>query len=807
MRIIDLLTEAVSSVVYHYTNLDAAARILTTGEFALSSTLGSIEEKFAPKGYPYFLSTTRTRRGGYHSNAIGDGAAMFNLDGNYYNQRYKGGPIDYWGDRHNDYGRAAEAEDRIFSKEPTMSAGGITSVHIFVKPLPVAAVPGSSVDIRARESISSFAARARTALLAAKKAGIPAYLYEDRLGWVNQDPKARIAITGSRDTLRGQIPMYNPSHPPRQYMAKWLELIYKDSTKALSTQNFGDLHSLVYNDPYWLKEMVTSLSADLSNARKPSAGADREVAVKIISYMNRHGLHTVTDFIMALRKKWTIIKNKEQEAKYDAEQADYAKFQAKEKAAQPELAEGMANDMSTTDMISYLRQHHDANLHQDYLDHINTFSKFVLKDIPVSSIKSKLAGLDKAKVEQYKQMDMSTAPPIVMGDGYILDGYHRVNAVKAQGIPTIKGYVGVKRQPELAEQSLNEKVNQSVMQPGFKDTQSILGGKFKLLANSDGTRLTVNLYLPEADFWEDPVAYAKFDIKGFFFLKNLQSYKTWVEPEYRRMGLATAIYQYVLGLGNTIKPADVRTDMGKAMWKGFNKKGSLAESADPTNRDIADAAEWINTTPANLQIEHTQEPIEKYLTQIKEMYGTFDEFPQDKQKTNKIIKLIKAGAPVYPIYVEKGDSDLFVMEGRHRMVAFWLLGMKTIPVAYVSVKASELAESTDPILDFIHSLGNHDFFGGNCGVLAMALNEKFDMDEFLFVENDYEPERLYHVAATKNGKIYDGSGIITRAQLLEYGIEEDSRSRPKIIAVPAGEEFYRYIDRGTDPTLEVEDLL
>ena len=436
MRLFDLLTEAVSSVVYHYTNLDAASKILTTGQFALSSTLGSIEEKYAPKGYPYFLSTTRTRRGGYHSNAIGDGAAMFNLDGNYYNQRYKGGPIDYWGDRHNDYGRTAEAEDRIFSKEPTMPAGGITSVHIFVKPM----------DAKERERWGQAnAARARTALLAAKKAGIPAYLYEDRLGWVNQDPKARIAITGSRETLRGQIPMYNPSHPPRQWMAKWLELMYKDSTKALSTQNFGDLHSLIYNDPYWLKEMVTSLASDLSNARKPSAGADREVAVKIISYMNRHGLHTVTDFIMALRKKWTIIKNKEQEAKYDAEQADYAKFQAKEKAAQPELAEGLANDMSAEDMISYLRQHHDTNLHQDYLDHINTFNKFVLKDIPVSSIKSKLAGLDKAKVEQYKQMDMSTAPPIVMGDGYILDGYHRVNAAAQRGDTTILAYVGVVR--------------------------------------------------------------------------------------------------------------------------------------------------------------------------------------------------------------------------------------------------------------------------------------------------------------------------------------------------------------------------
>ena len=454
MRIIDLLTEAVSSVVYHYTNLDAAARILTTGEFALSSTLGSIEEKFAPKGYPYFLSTTRTRRGGYHSNAIGDGAAMFNLDGNYYNQRYRGGPIDYWGDRHNDYGRAAEAEDRIFSKEPTMSAGGITSVHIFVKPLPVAAVPGSSVDIRARESISSFAARARTALLAAKKAGIPAYLYEDRLGWVNQDPKARIAITGSRDTLRGQIPMYNPSHPPRQYMAKWLELMYKDSTKALSTQNFGDLHSLVYNDPYWLKEMVTSLASDLSSARKPSAGADREVAVKIISYMNRHGLHTVTDFIMALRKKWTIIKNKEQEAKYDAEQADYAKFQAKEKAAQPELAESTnPKSASPNQIFDYIESIHTGpGLHDTNDDELSTeewvhqFDSFELQPVDLSTLALKAGSNKQAKIDQYAQSQEEFPPIVIDGSSdWIIDGYHRANAAAQRGDTTIMAYVGVGR--------------------------------------------------------------------------------------------------------------------------------------------------------------------------------------------------------------------------------------------------------------------------------------------------------------------------------------------------------------------------
>ena len=105
--------------------------------------------------------------------------------------------------------------------------------------------------------------------------------------------------------------------------------------------------------------------------------------------------------------------------------------------------EGFSNDMSTEDMIAYLRQHHDTNLHQDYLNHVNTFNKFVLKDIPVNSIKTDLPGLDREKVEQYKQMDFSKAPPIVMGGGYILDGYHRANVAKALGIPTIKAYIGI----------------------------------------------------------------------------------------------------------------------------------------------------------------------------------------------------------------------------------------------------------------------------------------------------------------------------------------------------------------------------
>ena len=111
----------------------------------------------------------------------------------------------------------------------------------------------------------------------------------------------------------------------------------------------------------------------------------------------------------------------------------------------------------------------------------------------------------------------------------------------------------------------------------------------------------------------------------------------------------------------------------------------LTESADPTQQDLKDVAGWMNTTPDKINVVVKQEPIERFIEQIREMYSTYDEFSEDEQRTNRILKLLKRGAQPLPIYVEANDPDLFVMEGRHRMVAFWLAGMTTIPVAYTSV--------------------------------------------------------------------------------------------------------------------------
>jgi len=149
------------------------------------------------------------------------------------------------------------------------------------------------------------------------------------------------------------------------------------------------------------------------------------------------------------------------------------------------VAEGYSNDMSTEDMIVYLRQHHDKNLHPDYLNHLtNTNSKFVLKNIPLTSIRTELSGLDRAKVEQYKKMDFTQAPPIVVGsDGNILDGYHRATVAKALGIPTIKAYIGIKIKNGVAESNVFTNARMNAIKAG-KDTFVVRGKTYKVTGDT-----------------------------------------------------------------------------------------------------------------------------------------------------------------------------------------------------------------------------------------------------------------------------------------------------------------------------------
>jgi hypothetical protein len=100
--------------------------------------------------------------------------------------------------------------------------------------------------------------------------------------------------------------------------------------------------------------------------------------------------------------------------------------------------------------------------------------------------------------------------------------------------------------------------------------------------------------------------------------------------------------------------------------------------------DLHSVAEWMNVPLESLVFQYRLVPISIFAKQAEDMFGTYDEFPQDKKRTDKISKIIKR-QPAYPVFVEMDDPANFIMEGRHRIVAFWQAGMQQVPVFYVGV--------------------------------------------------------------------------------------------------------------------------
>ena len=274
MQIKEIITESLSRIAFHYTNIANAAKILKSGHFELSSSLGSIEAQYAPPGYHYFLSTTRTKTGGYHRSRASSYGVVFVLDGNWFNNHYVSRPIDYWENRNPQaqHHRDSEAEDRVFSKTPTIPIGGIVAIHVLADP----------------DQYSPHGnAMVRELMIAAKTQGIKTFLYKDFNAWADFDTRKAIGVAhlkGQRD--KGWTRMKRPVG----YMDHWIELMMKTDQKQLSKKADQMRYSLGFG---WDKqEAVAALSTDLSNARKPDSGQDRDAATKIIAYMRQHRLNS-----------------------------------------------------------------------------------------------------------------------------------------------------------------------------------------------------------------------------------------------------------------------------------------------------------------------------------------------------------------------------------------------------------------------------------------------------------------------------------------------------------------------------------
>lgn len=96
--------------------------------------------------------------------------------------------------------------------------------------------------------------------------------------------------------------------------------------------------------------------------------------------------------------------------------------------------------------------------------------------------------------------------------------------------------------------------------------------------------------------------------------------------------------------------------------------------------DLKHVCDWLKSD--KIEVELKILPIKIFAKQIEEMEGTFLEFPEDEERVDAIFNLIQQGDIANPVYVEQGDSQMFIMEGRHRIVAFHRANLKEIEVCF-----------------------------------------------------------------------------------------------------------------------------
>lgn len=283
-----LLTERVTDQVFHVTTAPAALNILKTGKFQLSHTQGSEwEHRLQPSGHWWFLSLARSGAADY-ARWQTSGSVMFQLDGSWFNQRYKSAPVDYWERSWQGTERTSEQEDRVFSRKPSMPADAVQQLHVLITD---------------DENLGKWASAVRQLLMLARQKRLPVWVYSNLSDWRNRNRLRARTWSEILSLLRGAEPS-GRTWRRSNYMHSWLELLQKTQLRQLSERARRLRYELLYY--HRRPGELAGLDTDLSNARKPDAPG-HDTANLVLQHMQRLHISTLQQLIEHLRRRWFLI--------------------------------------------------------------------------------------------------------------------------------------------------------------------------------------------------------------------------------------------------------------------------------------------------------------------------------------------------------------------------------------------------------------------------------------------------------------------------------------------------------------------
>ncbi len=100
--------------------------------------------------------------------------------------------------------------------------------------------------------------------------------------------------------------------------------------------------------------------------------------------------------------------------------------------------------------------------------------------------------------------------------------------------------------------------------------------------------------------------------------------------------------------------------------------------------DLTGVAAWLKCSPEDLSLRTEEISIDAFTQHIASCRASYPNFPKEEKRMRKILRQLQKGEPAFPVFVEDGDPHRFILEGRHRIVAFKEYGLTTVPVTFAA---------------------------------------------------------------------------------------------------------------------------
>ena len=307
IKLKNIITEALSPIVYHYISPFNLYNSLLSNEKQLPAAFGTKADFQYNKKKLYFLSTSRIKFGGYtRSNFYKKNICVtLVLNGEKLNQNYKGTSVDYWGKAYRDaalgkdtdtFLRQDENEDRLITDKPSIKnfKKYILEIHIFIP------------------SNDGLNAHHTHYLEKINELFSPIYYY-----YYNEETAFKTLNKLKASTKLTLIPTDEKMPEPWPERTPYKGAFYsaleiyncnnQNDLKNLSDYSKDMVQKLQHKDSFYVKDYKASIEADIHNDR--NSGPERQNIIKLGNIMKKLKITSVNDFLMFLGDKITKIKS------------------------------------------------------------------------------------------------------------------------------------------------------------------------------------------------------------------------------------------------------------------------------------------------------------------------------------------------------------------------------------------------------------------------------------------------------------------------------------------------------------------